>query len=89
MVYGADVAIKQVEEKKSFWQKHIEKTWNPLTAALASIIFPGLGQLYKGHLPSGLSWIVITVSLYFSEPLQALLMHLLSAIMAFVFPKID
>lgn len=37
------------------------KRWSPLVAILLSLIIPGLGQLYKGQVLSGLVWFIVVL----------------------------
>lgn len=48
---------KIIEEREA---KAAQK-WNPGTAALISIFFPGFGHIYKGKVGEGFLWIIILI----------------------------
>jgi TM2 domain-containing membrane protein YozV len=40
------------------------RRWNPGVAAVLSFLIPGLGQMYKGQVLSGLLWFLVMAALY-------------------------
>jgi TM2 domain-containing membrane protein YozV len=50
--------------------------WNPAVAALLSLFFPGLGQIYKGQLLNGLAWIFFVTLGYICFIVPGLVLHL-------------
>jgi len=49
--------LNKIEESKA------TKT-NPGTAAVLSLFIPGAGQMYRGKIGAGLSWLIFTVLAY-------------------------
>lgn len=49
--------------------------WNPVVAALLSLLVPGLGQLYKGQPFNGLAWFVVTLIGYVALIVPGLVLH--------------
>jgi hypothetical protein len=41
-----------------------QQTWSPGVAAVLSFVIPGLGQIYKGQIPRGLVFLLVTVAGY-------------------------
>lgn len=56
--------------------------WSPLAACLLSIFIPGLGQLYKGNIFSGLLWFMVVSFGYFLLIAPGMVLHLLCIIFA-------
>ncbi|HVU86922.1 MAG TPA: hypothetical protein VHD36_06350 [Pirellulales bacterium] len=52
------------------------KRWSPAVAALLSLIFPGLGQLYKGQLLNGVIWCIVVLVGYAALIVPGLVLHL-------------
>lgn len=50
--------------------------WNPGVAAVLSLVFPGAGQLYQGHMLAGLVWFMFVVVGYIALVLPGLALHL-------------
>ena len=59
-----------------------ERKWSPGIAAILSLFIPGLGQMYKGHILSGLFWLVITPVGYFLFLIPGMVLHLICIITA-------
>ena len=51
-------------------------------AAVLSLIIPGAGQMYKGHVLSGIVWLVAVVIGYLMFILPGLVLHFLCIVMA-------
>ena len=49
--------------------------WNPVVAVLLSFLLPGLGQIYKGQVLTGIVWFVVVVIGYAVLVLPGLLLH--------------
>lgn len=58
--------------------------WNPAVAAILSFFIPGLGQMYKGNVFSGLLWLVATSIGYFMLILPGVILHLACIFFALV-----
>lgn len=56
------------------------RLWSPLVACLLSFLIPGLGQLYKGHVFSGLFWFLIVLVGYLMLIVPGMVLHLLCMI---------
>lgn len=50
--------------------------WNPLIAAMLSLVWPGLGQIYKGQLVNGLVWMLVVFLGYAAFIIPGLCLHL-------------
>jgi TM2 domain-containing membrane protein YozV len=59
-----------------------QRKWSPGVAALLSFIIPGAGQMYKGHVFSGLFWLVAVVIGYFMLVIPGLILHLICIVAA-------
>ncbi|MCX7421136.1 MAG: hypothetical protein NT013_16560 [Planctomycetia bacterium] len=57
--------------------------WSPGTAAVLSLIIPGLGQLYKGHPFKSLAWFVFVVSGYAAMAIPGVILHACCVLGAF------
>jgi TM2 domain-containing membrane protein YozV len=51
-------------------------------AALLSLIIPGAGQMYKGHVGAGLVWLIVVVIGYVAFILPGLLLHFICILTA-------
>lgn len=58
-------------------RRHLHKT-----AALMSLLLPGAGQVYKGHLAAGAAWFAVVAACYWVMGPPALLVHLMCVVMA-------
>ena len=54
--------------------------WSPGVAAVFSFLIPGLGQMYKGQIFTGLAWLLFTVIGYFACLIPGVILHLLCMI---------
>lgn len=59
-----------------------ERKWTPGVAAVLSLIIPGAGQMYKGHIGKGLFWLLITAIGYFCFIIPGLVLHILCIVSA-------
>ena len=61
---------------------------NPGTAAVLSVLIPGVGQLYNGKIWRGLFWLIITPGLWIgSGGLLGWICHVISAITAYNYAR--
>ena len=61
---------------------------NPGTAAVLSVLVPGVGQLYNGKIWRGVFWLIITPGLWIgSGGLLGWICHVISAITAYNFAR--
>ena len=61
---------------------------NPGTAAVLSVLVPGVGQLYNGKIWRGVVWLIITPGLWIgSGGLLGWICHVISAITAYKFAR--
>ena len=56
------------------------QTWNPGTAALLSLIFPGAGQIYRGKILEGFLWLGFVVVGYIFVIVPGLILHILCVV---------
>jgi TM2 domain-containing membrane protein YozV len=59
------------------------KEWNPGTAAVLSLLFPGAGQIYKGRIGVGLSWLVCVVAGYMMLVFPGIILHIICVYKAY------
>lgn len=61
-----------------------KNTPNPGTAAVLSVILPGIGQFYNGHFFWGIFWLIVTPGFWIgSGGLIGWIFHILSAWQAY------
>jgi len=61
---------------------------NPGTAAVLSVLVPGVGQLYNGKIWRGVFWLIITPGLWIgSGGLLGWICHVISAITAYNYAR--
>ena len=53
------------------------KEWNPGTAAVLSLFIPGAGQIYKGRISVGLSWLISVVAGYTLMVFPGVILHII------------
>ncbi|WP_416445727.1 hypothetical protein ACH3O9_07155 [Leeuwenhoekiella sp. A16] len=58
------------------------RKWNPGDAALLSFFIPGVGQMYKGDVGTGIAWLIFTYLGYFLLIIPGLILHLICIITA-------
>ncbi|WP_342378333.1 hypothetical protein NVS55_03095 [Myxococcus stipitatus] len=54
-----------------------ERSFNPIVAGLLSLFFPGLGQLYKGHLIRAILWFCFVGVGYWLLVVPGVVLHVL------------
>lgn len=54
-----------------------KKEWSPGIAAVLSLIIPGAGQMYKGQISTGLTWLLFVVIGYMLFVVPGLILHLI------------
>lgn len=59
-----------------------ERKWSPGVAAVLSFFFPGVGQIYKGHILRGIIWLIVVPVGYFMLIIPGLILHLICIITA-------
>jgi TM2 domain-containing membrane protein YozV len=59
-----------------------EPRWHPGVAAVLSLLIPGAGQIYKGHVIRGLLWLVFVPLGYICLVVPGLILHALCIILA-------
>jgi len=59
-----------------------QKLWSPGVAALLSFIIPGLGQLYKGQIGTGILWFVVVIIGYALFVVPGLILHIICIVTA-------
>ena len=61
---------------------------NPQLAAVLSLLFPGVGQLYNGRIVRGILWLIITPGFWLgSGGLLGWVCHLISAYTAYKYAR--
>jgi TM2 domain-containing membrane protein YozV len=53
-----------------------QQTWSPGVAAVLSFVIPGLGQIYKGQIPRGLVFLLVTVIGYVMLIVPGVIIHI-------------
>lgn len=77
-----DIGLKQTRQKE---QKKLQPKipkWNAGIAAVLSFIIPGLGQMYKGNVLSGILWLIFVGIGYIAFIIPGLILHLACIIAA-------
>jgi TM2 domain-containing membrane protein YozV len=59
-----------------------QQLWSPGVAALLSFLIPGVGQLYKGRVGSGLVWFFAVIVGYMMLILPGLILHVICIVAA-------
>lgn len=54
-----------------------DRGFSPIVAAFLSLIFPGLGQIYKGQLLNGIVWFIVVAIGYAALIVPGLVLHIL------------
>lgn len=73
---------RELGAKRSLFTPPRERKWNPGIAAVLSLIIPGAGQMYKGHVVRGLMWLAVVSIGYASIIVPGLLLHVICILMA-------
>lgn len=60
-----------------------KKEWSPGVAAVLSLVVPGAGQIYKGHLGTGLIWLFVVVIGYVLLIVPGLILHIICIVTAY------
>lgn len=76
-----DPEIKAAREKQASPQIITEK-WNPGVAALLSFFLPGVGQMYKGDVGSGILWLIAVIIGYILLIIPGIILHIFCIINA-------
>lgn len=58
------------------------RTWSPGIAALLSLVIPGAGQMYRGHVGAGLLWFVFVIGGYAMFIFPGLILHIVCIVAA-------
>lgn len=77
-----DVNVREFREDKVIHHYPREQQWNPGVAAILSLIIPGVGQMYKGDVGSGILWLITVIIGYMLLIFPGLILHLICIIMA-------
>lgn len=59
------------------------REWSPGVAAVLSLVIPGAGQIYKGQLANGLTWLVFVILGYALFILPGIILHLCCVVGAY------
>jgi TM2 domain-containing membrane protein YozV len=73
---------RELGAKRSLFTPQRERKWNPGIAAVLSLVIPGAGQMYKGHVVRGLVWLAVVSIGYASIIVPGLLLHVICILMA-------
>ncbi len=76
-----DPEIKAARANQASTQIIIEK-WNPGIAALLSFFLPGVGQMYKGDVGSGILWLIGVIIGYIFLIIPGIILHIICIINA-------
>lgn len=60
-----------------------KRLWSPGVAAVLSFFCPGLGQMYRGRIGSGLLWLIVTACGYACFVLPGIILHVICICMAY------
>lgn len=59
------------------------REWNPGVAAVLSLVIPGAGQIYKGQLANGLTWLVFVILGYALSVVPGIILHVCCIVRAY------
>lgn len=59
-----------------------ERKWSPGVAAVLSLVIPGAGQIYKGHIGTGLFWLLIVFIGYLLLIVPGIILHIICIVTA-------
>lgn len=59
-----------------------QQEWNPAVAAVLSFFIPGVGQIYKGDIGTGIIWLIVVIIGYIMLIIPGLILHLICIITA-------
>jgi TM2 domain-containing membrane protein YozV len=81
---GRDLVAKQPAVATTVAPVIIQQVSTPSNgiAALLSLIIPGAGQMYKGHVGAGLVWLIVVVIGYVAFILPGLVLHFICILTA-------
>lgn len=77
-----DADIKAAREKQNKAQFPQQQYWNPAVAAILSFFIPGVGQMYKGDVGTGVIWLIVVIIGYIMLIIPGLILHLICIITA-------
>jgi TM2 domain-containing membrane protein YozV len=77
-----DADIKAAREKQNQPQYVRPQQWNPAVAAILSFFIPGVGQMYKGDVGTGIIWLIVVVIGYIMLVIPGLILHIICIITA-------
>ncbi len=77
-----DPLLRAGEEAARSAMRWREPSYNPGIAMLLSLIWPGLGQIYRGKLIRGLAWMIVVPLGYICFIIPGMVLHLLCIILA-------
>lgn len=80
---GAQIFCKRCGALRGFVSPEQPRTtFHPAIAAVLSLLIPGAGQMYRGHVRNGLIWLVAIVIGYITSVFSGLFLHLLCVVSA-------
>jgi TM2 domain-containing membrane protein YozV len=59
-----------------------ERKWSPGIAAVLSFLIPGVGQMYKGEVGSGILWFIFVIIGYFIFIIPGFILHIVCILTA-------
>lgn len=74
--------VQYVQYPPPYYQQPQQQVWSPGAAGVLSFIIPGLGQVYKGNVGSGLLWFFFVLVGYAMLILPGLLLHIICIVAA-------
>jgi hypothetical protein len=77
-----DPVLRANEEAARSVMQWRDRSFNPGIAMVLSVVWPGLGQVYRGKLFRGLAWMLVVPLGYICFVIPGLLLHLLCIILA-------
>jgi hypothetical protein len=77
-----DPVLRATEEAARAAMLWREPGFNPGMAMVMSVVWPGLGQIYRGHVFRGIVWMIITPLGYLCFIILGLVLHLLCILFA-------
>ena len=89
--YCSEIVLVEAKKCKhcgEFLNQELTETlplkWNPVTAALLSLLVPGGGHIYRGKPIKGFAWLLFVAAGYTLYIVPGILLHLISIIFAVI-----
>lgn len=80
--YSRTIEDRVIIKEKSSPDFVLVPLWSPGVAGILSFIIPGLGQIYRGKVMIGITWLVFTLLGYICFIIPGMILHLINIVCA-------